>query len=152
MEKKENISNERERRTLTQSKIKKLLDVEHIEELFLLLNVLKYEEIKDFIEHYNNSETKDKELSAIIEKSKAPELLINNIRDRLALEFTNKYESLKEEITENRKKGKDASLADITLMSAPYKILLFKTTESKKEFFKIKKILVDAENEIKKIV
>ncbi|GBE20010.1 hypothetical protein BMS3Abin17_00742 [archaeon BMS3Abin17] len=128
---------------ITESKIKKLLNFEHIEELFHLLHILNDEQVELFIEHYKNQEREqlvDKKIDAMINKSRTKYELMNNLRAELINSLNLEYRDLKERISSLRKKGKDTYIEDIKVMSLPPKIKLFNATNDKQDFYKIKKI------------
>ncbi len=138
---------------LTESKIKKLLDVAHIEELLYMIHLLNEKQAAKFIEHYKQSEIKseDRKIDGIIRKSNDLKELLNYLNEELVNSLKDEHEKIKEKMHFLRKKGFDVYIEDIRLMAIPLKIDLFKATMNKDDFYKIKKSLSDIKEELSKI-
>ncbi len=136
---------------ITESRIKKLLDFEHLEELFHVLNMLNDKQVESFIKHYKASKdkTKDKKIDKIIKESSSRKELIEKIKDELVAMLNSEYALLKEEISSKRKSGKDVYIEDLKLMSVPGKIKMFNATSDKKDFYSAKKILHEVRESLK---
>ncbi len=129
---------------ITESKIKKLLDFDHLEELFHVINLLTDSQVEEFIKHYKNSEiagSKDKKIDSIFKKSKTKKDLIDSLKKELINSLKAEYNDLKEKISSQRKKGYDVYIEDLKSMSIPLKIKMFNATSEKNDFYKIKKII-----------
>lgn len=138
--------------TSTDEKIKALMDFEHIEELFYTLNILKDKEVKQFLEHYKNSDispTNDKKVDLIVRNSENHYKLKDNIRDEIVSSLDEEIQELKSRMSALTKKGKDTYVEMIKLMTAPLKIKIFKATGKKDDFYKAKKIVSSVEETIK---
>jgi len=131
---------------ITESRIKKLLDFEHIEELFYLLNILNDKQVETFIKHYKESgssseKIKDKKIESAIKNSKTKIELVDKIKKELINSLNEEYKELKERISSIRKKGADVYVEDLKAMTIPLKIRMFSATSSKEDFYKIKKTM-----------
>jgi hypothetical protein len=132
--------------TLTDSKIKKLLDFKHLEELFYLLQTLDEKQVESFLKHYKDSDikhTEDQKLERVMKSSETTHQLIENVKTEIAKSLTDEYDKIRENISSLRKKGSDLYIEDIKSLSTPGKIKMFKSTGSKDDFHKVKKSLHD---------
>ncbi len=136
----------------TNDKIKALLDFAHIEELFYTLTILKDKEIKTFLEHYRKSEispARDKKLDLAIRNSTNQFELIDNIRNELIKSLEDEIQEVKNRLSALSKNGKDVYVEKMKLLTTPLKIKVFKATGKKEDFYKIKKIISQVDEQIK---
>jgi hypothetical protein len=104
-----------------------------------ILNIMEYLKERNFsLENISFSSDKTEDLMT---------LLKNHILNLLK----NRYETLKSQITELRKKGDDLSSVSLELMSVPLKIKIFQASFDKSDFIKVVGILDNVESEVKKI-
>lgn len=139
---------------IRESHIKKVSKVSTAEDLFLLTSNFKKEDNKKLHALLNKENSikkkteKDKEIVRILKKGKDPLIINESISSVLIEEIENRYSEIKEKGSEQRKKGKDTLIAELKLMSAQYKLKLFKATKDKKDYLKIKKNLEEAERDL----
>ena len=129
---------------ITEAKIKKMLNVEHLEELFYIINLLDNKQISLFIKHYKNSEiekSKDQRIDSIIRNAKNSFDLIKTLKKELATQLSEELGELKTNISEINKGGIDTYMESIKVMSIPLKIGIFLATGKREDFYKIKKML-----------
>ncbi len=130
--------------SLTDTKIKKLLTISHIEELYFLLNTLSDTDIERFIKHYQASEiahAKEPRVDAMVSQAENSHMLRKQVQKELATQLLEEYETIKGDISTYRKNGIDTYLESLKLMSVPLKVKMFTATTSKEDFYKVKKIL-----------
>jgi len=133
-----------EKPTLSDAKIKKLLDFEHIEELYFLLGILSDKDIDTFIAHYKGATvgpTREARLDTLIKNAAKSYDLAHAIRDELAKRLLDEYDEIRGEMRVYRKKGIDVFVEDVVSMQIPLKVRLFKATGKKEDFYKVKKML-----------
>lgn len=136
---------------ITEKKIKKLLDFEHLEELYFILHLLNDKQIESFINHYKNfkiKNSKDQKIDALIKRSKTSSELFDLVKLELIKSKKEEYIKIKQEISGLRKKGFDVYIEDIKLMSVPLKIKIFDATSDKKDLYRINKIIIDIESSL----
>ena len=63
--------------------------------------------------------------------------------------YNNKYNEIKERISEARKEGKDVFMADLHLASFKAKMYISEVTREQKDLNVVKRMLLDAEKELK---
>ena len=133
----------KEKKRITETKIKKLLNIEHLGELFYLLHLLNAEDIGKFIMHYKESKviSKDERVDRIIRNSKDSKDLFELLKKELIEELNEEYAEIRGDISVERKKGKDVYIEDIASMSIPLKIRMFNATSEKRDYYKVKKLL-----------
>jgi len=135
---------EKSKLKITESKIKQLLDLSHLEELFHILELLNDKQIEKFIEHYNGqkvSNSKDPKIDLILKKSSTKIEILDKLKKQLTDSVQGEYADARREISFLRKKGIDVYVEDLKSMKVPLKIRMFNATSSKKDYYAIKKIL-----------
>ena len=143
-------SNEKRDLKITESKIKKLLDINHLEELLHVISILNSNQLEVFISHYKSKafpNSKDKKVDLLINNSKSSKDLLLNVKNELISELEDEHINLKSDLSGIRKKGIDVYVESVKLMSLPLKIKIFSATEKKEDFYKVKKII----SEIKEV-
>lgn len=139
---------------LTEKKIKTLLDVQHLEELFFLVNLLNDKQIEIFLEHYKKAEispSPDAKVDTIIKSSKNKIELVNEIKKELVESLKDSRDKIRQKISELRKKGADVFVEDMKSLNIPQKIKLFAATSKKEDFYKIKKTIEEVSIELSRI-
>ena len=131
--------------SIAESKIKKLVEVDNIEELFHILTILKDEDIEKFLEHYKGYNF-DKKMQEIIKNSNNGSDFIKLVGKSLVGNLKQEYESIMAEISKKRKKGSDLYMEDIKSMSIPLKIRIFEATLKKEDFYNVKKLIHEVKN------
>jgi len=129
---------------ITESKIKQLLDVSHLEELFHILELLNEKQIEKFLNHYKEqklSNSKDQKIDLILKKSSTRVEILDKLKKQLTDSVKSEYEDARREISFLRKKGLDVYVEDLKSMKIPLKMRMFNATSSKKDFYAIKKVL-----------
>ncbi|MEM4625438.1 MAG: hypothetical protein QXJ28_01565 [Candidatus Pacearchaeota archaeon] len=129
---------------LNESKIKKLLEIKHLEELFFVISLLNSKQVALFIEHYKNSrieKSPDSRVDSIIKNSSDHNSLIESIKKELASELYDELEKIKENISKLNKRGYDTFIESVRVISIPLKINLFLATGKKEDLYKVKKII-----------
>lgn len=134
-------------------KIKKISELNKVEDLFIISHELTEKEMDSLILEYkkkldslNNLEKEA--LPKIIKKSNNSKELKEKIVLSLSEELEREYEELKDLISEKRKKGFDSFIVDLKISPVPLKIKLFKSTKDKRDYLNVKKILI----EVKKLI
>jgi len=144
-------SEERKKLRMTEAKIKKMLDVAHLEELFHILNLLNDKQISLFIQHYKNSEiekTSDQKLDLLIKNSENYNDLLEALKKELVAKLSDELIDVKATISDVLKGGVDAYVETVKAMSIPLKIRIFEATGSKDDYYKVKKILHSLEESL----
>ncbi len=137
--------------SVSDSKILKLLDVSHLDELFYLISILEDKEINLFLEHYkkvSSIDSKDEKLDRLIKNSKNRFELLENIRKEIINKMNDEYLELRSKISTLRKKGEDIYIEDITSLNIPHKIRMFDATSKKEDYYKAKKMLENIGKEV----
>ncbi len=137
---------------VTERKIKSLLDVEHLEELLHIMHILKNEDIEIFIKHYKEAKIKsrDEKIDRIIKNCKNNDDLLDSLKKELIEKLHNEYENLRKDISDKRKIGYDVYIEDVNSMSIPLKIRMFEATSERKDYYKVKKLIKEAEDSLNK--
>ncbi len=139
---------------LTEAKIKTLLDVQHLEELFFLVNLLNDKQIEIFLQHYKKSEippSPDAKVDTIVKNSKNKLELVNSIKSELLESLKDSQDKIRQKVSELRKKGADVFIEDLKSLNIAQKIKLFNATAKKEDFYKIKKVHEEVSAELKSI-
>ena len=129
---------------MSDTKIKKFLDFKHIEELFLMLNLLNEVELTKFIAHYKEARHSlkiDKKIDKIILHAQTSQELLNELKNEIVILLRKEHEDIHQEISTLRKRGRDMFIEDLKLMKISPKIRLFEVTGSKSDFYAVKKII-----------
>lgn len=138
--------------SITEAKIKKMLSVEHLEELFHILNLLDDKQISLFLQHYKNSEiekSKDQKIDTLIKSAKDDHELLESLKKELSLQLSEELEKLKANISELTKKGIDTYIESIKTLSIKSKVRMFLATGKKEDFYKVKKMLFSLDESLK---
>jgi hypothetical protein len=136
---------------ITEEKIKQLLDFKHIEELFYLIHILNHPQVEIFLKHYKESQprkTIDKKLDAMIRKSETKEELVNLLKRELTASLDLEYRKITQKIAAAEKNGHDPYIEKLKAESIPSRIKLFSSTAAKEDYYRVKKVLLDIENEL----
>ncbi len=148
--KKDELGKEKKLR-LSERKIKSLLGVGHLEELFYLLGILKDDDVNAFIKHYKELKIKseDTKVDRIMLGARDSNELLGLLKKELIGLLNEEYDKLKQEISSERKRGADVYIEDISAMTIPLKIKMFSATAKKKDYYKVKKIIATVEKSLK---
>jgi hypothetical protein len=126
--------------------ITKISKIEDPEDLFILSNNLTEENLEKLTNIIKKNA--DKNILKNFKKSKNPIELKEILADYIFEKTIDKFEEMKEKISEKRKKGKDTFISELKLMSMQYKMKLFKATKDKKDYLKIKRLIREIEKDI----
>lgn len=146
---KKKVTNETTKK-ISKSRLDKLVEVDNIEELYLMVNLLDKKKIESFIEHYKKTKLKEKSVvSRILHKVISKEELSISLQQEIINHLKDRYDNISSKISEERKKGRDIYFEWIKSMSIPLKIKLYSATFDKKDYYKVIKILDELENSLK---
>ncbi|MBW6442810.1 hypothetical protein K0A97_03485, partial [Patescibacteria group bacterium] len=138
----------------SERKFDRLIEIGSLEELNYLVSVLSPKEIDKFIDHYkqmkHSGNIENKKTYKVVTGSKDYRGLIKNLKSGLGEDLSKEYELLKGEISGLRKRGEDVLIEDLKLTSVPFKIKLFLATADKKDLYKVKKIFEDVKADLEK--
>lgn len=133
---------------LSDTKIRCLLDVAHLEELMHVLDILSDEEIKTFLEHYKSREidpTQDTRVDVLVRDAKTPYDLKVKVKDEFVRTLRDRYDDLRHALSRLRKKGVDVYIEDLRSLTIPPKIKMFSSTLKKEDYTKVFKIITELE-------
>lgn len=137
---------------INETRLKQLIKIEDIEEFYYFISIIDEEQTNKFIAHYKkNKEKNANKISKIVHNAISKKELVTTLQQEIIAHLRERYENLTSKITEERKKGKDVSYEWIKSMSIPLKIKMYEATLTKKDFYKIKKLLDDLETDLKNI-
>jgi hypothetical protein len=140
---------------LTKNKINSLANIKNIDDIYHITTIVSKNMLMEILLNIKKSLKSlkrnglDIHIIKIIRQSKDPDTFIKKINEEQIRILTDTHENLRSKASEKRKEGKDTFIADIEMMSLPLKIKIFESTKNKKDFYKIKKLILSIENNLK---
>lgn len=129
---------------LTKNKLKSLTQIESVEDLYYISSLISLNELSKYINHLKDNLKKvnikkiDESIVRLIKKYKEPLKFITDLNEELIKKLKEDHDKIYSQISEKRKKGIDMLIAELEIMSIPFKIKIFESTLDKKDYYKVK--------------
>ncbi len=128
--------------------IKNLLESKNIEKLVDIIKNLSDHQIEEILKHYFENFESNK-FGVILQRSKSPRDVTNLLKSETIKGLEWEYDRIKENVSIARRKGIDTKSEELKLLSIPHKIKMFQATFEKKDFYKVRDLLIEIENSLR---